>query len=115
MGEAPLGHSDGRGAVAQVLRVAVAVLLKRLAVLVKFPAVQFDDQVVLGKVGVGLFAAQVEVDDRRGEVVLLDERQEEVLQALGGRVGGVIDEGAEQLGAGVKRVALQDVLERVDA
>ena len=49
-------------AVPEVLGVAFAVLLKRLAVLVEVPSVELDDQVVLGKVGVGLSAAQVEVE-----------------------------------------------------
>jgi hypothetical protein len=54
---------------------------------------------VVGKVGVGLLAAQVEVDARHRQAVLLDERAEQVLQ-VEWVAGDDVVEGIETQGGG---------------
>ena len=102
-------------AVVEVVGVAFAVVLERVVVLVGVPAVEFDDEVGLRKVGVDLSAVDVDVDLWGGEVVFLDEGEEVVLEGGAGGVAGVLDEWPEQRGAGVVGVAVEDVLEGGEA
>lgn len=60
--------------------VAVAVVLERLLVLVELPAVQLDDQVMVGEDGIDLSAVTADIYLRDGEVVFVNEGEELVLE-----------------------------------
>ncbi len=59
-----------------------AVALERRApvVLVCRSAIEFDDQLVVGEVGIDALTADVDVDQRCGELVALGEPEEGVLE-----------------------------------
>jgi hypothetical protein len=91
--------------VPELLGVALAVALKCVRVLVVVPAVQLDDQVVLGEVGVDLAAVDLDVDERGRQPVLGDEREEVVLERGARRVRGGVGERGQEPGADVVGVA----------
>jgi hypothetical protein len=113
--EALSGEPHGRDANAQVLGVAFAVRLERPAILVEVPPIELDDQPVLTEIDIGPTGLAVDVDLRGWEVVLDDEGAEGILKLGVGRVGMVLGERPQELGAGVQRVAGDDVGERVGA
>jgi hypothetical protein len=78
--ETALGDPDRPDAVLEVLGVPFAVILERVSVLVELPAVAFDDQVVLRKEGIGLPAADLDVDLGCRQPVLGGEGEEVVLE-----------------------------------
>jgi hypothetical protein len=78
--EALLGDPDGDQTVVEVVRVAFAVVLERLLVLVELPAVALDDDVVVRKEGVDLSAVDVDVDLWGRKVVCGEEGEEVVLE-----------------------------------
>jgi hypothetical protein len=95
--------------VSEVLGVPFAVVFERLVVLVVLPAVQLDDQVVVGEVSVDLAATDLDVDQWGRQPVLLDEGEELVLERGAGGIVGVVGEGSEQPGAGMEGVAGEGV------
>jgi hypothetical protein len=64
-----------------------------VAVLVEGPAVELDDQAVLGEQGINLVATDVGIDQRYGEAVGGAEAQERVLKLRAGGYSGVEDGG----------------------